>query len=158
MTGSGPLRDPRAEAWAGVRMTNPASGESIVVEDIGRGSRGSFARGRLRVAPGGSGPPLPVHPNPSERFEVEAGEFTVHLDGEKRELSAGEAVVVPEGTPHGFENESGEPSAPEVSGGAGRQGVERGSDGTGGVRVSPPSRRPRDRRPPAPGLSGPGPA
>ena len=109
MSGSAPLRDPRSEEWVGLRMTNPASGESLEVEAIGRDDTGPFTRGRLRVAPGGSGPPRHVHPNHRERFEVESGELTVHLDGERLVLSEGESVVVPRGSPHGFENETDRP-------------------------------------------------
>lgn len=109
MSDSAPLHDPVSDEWVGVRMTNPASGESIEVEAIGRDDTGPFVRGRLLVAPGGSGPPRHVHPNHGERFEVLSGELTVHLDGERRMLSEGEAVVVPPGTSHGFENATGEP-------------------------------------------------
>lgn len=109
MSESVPLRDPQSEEWVGVRMTNPLSGESIEVVELGRGETGSFARARLQVAPGGRGPPRHVHPNQEERFEVRTGELTVHLDGGRRVLSAGESVVVPAGTPHRFENETAEP-------------------------------------------------
>lgn len=109
MAGSNPLRDPRSEEWVGVRMTNPISGESLVVEAVGRDDTGPFTRGRLRVGPGESGPPRHVHPNHRERFEVESGELTVHLDGERHVLSERESMVVPQGSPHGFENETEEP-------------------------------------------------
>lgn len=109
MSDAGSLRDPLSDDWVGVRMTNPVSGESIEVEAIGRDDSGSFVRGRLRVAPGGAGPPRHVHPNHRERFEVVSGTLTVHLDDERRVLSEGEATVVPPGTPHGFENETSNP-------------------------------------------------
>lgn len=109
MSESTPLRDPLSDEWVGVRMTNPVSGESIEVEAIGRDATGPFVRGRLRVRPGGCGPFRHVHPNHRERFEVLSGQLTVHLDGERSLLAEGEAVVVPPGTPHAFENETGEP-------------------------------------------------
>lgn len=109
MSDSPPLRDPLSDEWVGVRMTNPVFGESIEVEAIGRDETGPFVRGRLRVAPGGSGPPRHVHPNHRERFEVMSGELTVYLDGKWRRLSEGDSLVVPPGTSHGFENPRREP-------------------------------------------------
>ena len=100
---------PLSREWIGVTFDNPATGEEIEVLEIENDERGELLRGRLTVAPGGSGPPRHVHPTIEERFDVEEGMLTVWLDGDTRVLTPGDSVRIPPGTPHGFENRSDEP-------------------------------------------------
>ena len=104
-----PLRDPRSQDWIGVTFRNPATGETIEVVEIDDQGDSTELCGRLTVEPGGSGPPMHVHPRLDEWFEVESGELTVHLAGDTRVLEAGETAVIPHGTVHGFENRSDDP-------------------------------------------------
>lgn len=100
---------PLSGEWVGVTFTNPATGEEIEVLEVGRDEQGELLRGRLTVAPGGSGPPRHVHPHIEEWFRVESGELTVWLDGSSRVLREGDPAAIPSGVPHGFENRSDRP-------------------------------------------------
>jgi len=51
----------------------------------------------------GEGPDQHLHPYP-EVFVVETGTATFLVDGESYEVGAGNIVVVPPETPHGFKN------------------------------------------------------
>ena len=61
------------------------------------------------IAPGFGGPPLHLHPDAEESYQVVSGILDVCVDGQWRELLPGESVTVPRGTPHtlrnGHENE-----------------------------------------------------
>lgn len=103
------ITDPLSRRWIGVTFTNPASGETIEILEVGGDDDGEVLRGRLTVRPHGSGPPRHVHPIIEEEFHVEEGELTVWLDGESRALAEGESVRIPPGTPHGFENRTDQP-------------------------------------------------
>lgn len=104
-----PIAEALSQDWVGVTFTNPASGETIEVLEVGGDGDGEVLRGRLTVEPGGSGPPRHVHPVIEEEFHVEEGELTVWLDGEVRTLTRSGSVRIPPGTPHGFENRSDRP-------------------------------------------------
>ena len=104
-----PIRDPLSERWVGVTFVNPVSGERIEVLDVDTSSEERALKGRLTVEPGGIGPPRHVHPHQEESFAVEEGRLTVHRKDHTFELSAGEAVVVPAGDAHGFENRTDVP-------------------------------------------------
>jgi quercetin dioxygenase-like cupin family protein len=60
--------------------------------------------------PGGSPPPVHLHPGQDERFTVLEGEATVRIGREERILRAGDVVEVPRGTPHTFWNAAGDPA------------------------------------------------
>lgn len=55
------------------------------------------------------GPPPHFHPRQEERFEVLAGVLDVFVDGDWRELSAGESITIPAGTRHAVRNSHDEP-------------------------------------------------
>jgi quercetin dioxygenase-like cupin family protein len=50
--------------------------------------------------PGGSPPPKHFHPEQDERFEVLEGTLTARVDGEQRELGAGDVLEIPRGAVH----------------------------------------------------------
>ena len=58
----------------------------------------------LVFAPNFAGPPVHIHPHQEESYEVLAGVLDVFVDGRWRELSAGESLTVPRGTPHTIRN------------------------------------------------------
>ena len=60
-------------------------------------------------APTSMKPPVHLHPAQDERFEVHAGELSVHMDGETHVVRAGESLEVPRGTPHKMWNAGTEP-------------------------------------------------
>lgn len=58
----------------------------------------------MTLAPRFAGPPPHVHPHQEERFEVLSGTLDVLLDGEWRQVRAGERLTVPPGAPHTIRN------------------------------------------------------
>ena len=59
--------------------------------------------------PGMPGPPVHVHPNAEESFEVVEGVLDVFLDGEWSSVGPGETATAPAGVPHTLRNSSDEP-------------------------------------------------
>ncbi|WP_082077078.1 cupin domain-containing protein [Bradyrhizobium sp. LTSPM299] len=58
---------------------------------------------------GGRSPPVHLHPEQDERFEIMAGRLRVDVDGQERELGPGAIFVIPRGTPHKMWNVGDEP-------------------------------------------------
>jgi mannose-6-phosphate isomerase-like protein (cupin superfamily) len=58
----------------------------------------------MTFAPGFGGPPLHLHPNQEESYQVQSGVLDVFIDGHWREVRPGERVTVPAGTPHTIRN------------------------------------------------------
>jgi hypothetical protein len=61
------------------------------------------------VEPGGGPrkPPVHLHPRQQETFRVRSGKLSVTLQGQKQVYGPGDTLVIPAGTPHKWENESG---------------------------------------------------
>ena len=59
--------------------------------------------------PMGSPPPKHFHPAQDERFRVESGALRVRIDGEERELQAGDEVEIPRGAVHQLWNPGADP-------------------------------------------------
>ncbi len=78
----------------------------------------------LEVAPGG-GNALHRHNAFAERFEVVAGELTVHVDGEDVVLRPGDTATAPVGSMHHFANRTGAPVTARVELRPGSLGFER---------------------------------
>ena len=47
-----------------------------------------------------------VHPEQEETFTGVSGTFVLDVDGESRAIHAGDTIVIPAGTPHGFRDAS----------------------------------------------------
>lgn len=60
--------------------------------------------------PNGSPPPKHFHPEQDERFEVLEGVLTTRVDGEQRELRAGDVLEIPRGAVHQMWNATDEPA------------------------------------------------
>jgi mannose-6-phosphate isomerase-like protein (cupin superfamily) len=58
----------------------------------------------MAFAPGFAGPPQHMHPHQEESYEVLSGVLDVFIDGQWRELGAGEYITVPAGAPHTIRN------------------------------------------------------
>ena len=56
--------------------------------------------------PKGLGPPMHIHREREEAFYVVSGRFTIVCDGRETDAGPGEFVMVPRGSPHGFEANS----------------------------------------------------
>jgi quercetin dioxygenase-like cupin family protein len=58
--------------------------------------------------PGGKPPPPHLHPSQDEEFVVQSGRMTASIDGEERQLEAGDKLVIARGTPHKMWNPGSE--------------------------------------------------
>ena len=61
-------------------------------------------------APQGTPPPKHFHPEQDERFEVLEGSLRVNVDGEERDLAAGETIEIPRKAVHQMWNPGDEPA------------------------------------------------
>ncbi|XDD44680.1 cupin domain-containing protein (plasmid) [Leptospira sp. WS60.C2] len=61
-----------------------------------------------KINPFAPGPPVHIHTNFDETFEVENGTLSVLINGELKRLKPGEKLFVPRGTPHKPFNETDE--------------------------------------------------
>ena len=71
-------------------------------------------------APQGIAPPKHFHPEQDERFEVLEGSLRVNVDGEERDLAAGEAIEIPRKAVHQMWNPGDEPARASLADDAGR--------------------------------------
>jgi quercetin dioxygenase-like cupin family protein len=89
---------------AGDSVVNPVTGERLVFQMTSHDTGGEYVRFETIVEPGGSVAAAHVHPYQTERFEVVSGTLGVKARRERKELAAGESVVIEAGTPHKFWN------------------------------------------------------
>ncbi|RXK50578.1 cupin domain-containing protein [Halorientalis pallida] len=69
----------------------------------------NFAIRRFTIAPGGE---IPEHTNAVEHEQhVLAGQYTVGIDGEAYEVSAGDSLFIPAGVVHWYRNDGDEEGA-----------------------------------------------
>jgi mannose-6-phosphate isomerase-like protein (cupin superfamily) len=86
-------------------IDNPVTGDRIAFLSSPLSGDGAELRLRCTLPPQGAGAPLHVHDTMTETFAVESGVLEVSLDGGRTVLlTAGEAMAIPPGTPHGFRN------------------------------------------------------
>lgn len=86
-------------------IRNPVTGDQIAFLASPLSGDGAELRFRCTLPPRGEGAPLHKHDSMTETFAVEAGVLEVDLGaGQKVLLTAGEAITIPPGTPHGFRN------------------------------------------------------
>lgn len=95
-----------ATAKAGETLTI-VGGAEIVVRTPAAETGGQRVELEFTLPPGSSGPPAHVHPEQEEEWHVLAGTFSVYLDGEWRDVEAGQSVSIPRGRAHTFRNSSG---------------------------------------------------
>lgn len=95
-------------AHPGEVIENPVTGERIRFVETTAETGGERLLLDYSLAPGGFVPAAHVHPCQEERFEILRGTARFLLDGEHRPAHAGEAVVVPAGTPHRVWNDAAE--------------------------------------------------
>jgi quercetin dioxygenase-like cupin family protein len=72
-------------------------------------SRGSRENAAWRVSLAAGAPALPHSLDREEIIVAVSGAAVAHLDGEKQEVAAGDAIVVAAGQPFALENPHGEP-------------------------------------------------
>ena len=82
------------------------TGQTIEIVLDGNATAGELALLTLRLPPGAEAPPH-RHTLESETLVVREGTLAVQLEGERRVLTAGEAVHLPRGALHSFVSEEG---------------------------------------------------
>lgn len=91
-------------ARSGDIVEHPVTGERITFLETAGETDGEYVRSELRVQPHGFVAAPHIHPRQEETFEILSGTFTFVVDGEERQVRAGERVTVPVGTPHTWWN------------------------------------------------------
>ncbi|HUY98510.1 MAG TPA: cupin domain-containing protein [Verrucomicrobiae bacterium] len=85
-------------------ITNPISGERIVIRVSGAETGGRLLRFDLFLPSGGHVPAGHVHPSQQERFTVLAGRMRFRLGRRTLVVGPGETVEIPSGAAHWFGN------------------------------------------------------
>jgi quercetin dioxygenase-like cupin family protein len=62
-----------------------------------------------QVTPPGWGPPRHIHSREDEIFYILEGTYELHVNDERRTVSAGASAVLPRHVPHGFRNVASTP-------------------------------------------------
>jgi len=88
----------------GDAIENPVTGERLVFLETSADTGGEYVLVECTVQPDGFVAAAHVHPNQTERFEIESGTIAFKLDGETIVAGPGESVVVPPGSSHKFWN------------------------------------------------------
>ena len=90
-------------------VTHRYTGESVTFLQTSEETNGKLLLIEVSLPPQGDGPPLHVHDEFEEVFEVKSGTLTVFVGTEKHTLTAGDTIKAPKYTPHTFTNEHDEP-------------------------------------------------
>jgi mannose-6-phosphate isomerase-like protein (cupin superfamily) len=94
-------------AIAGDTVEHPVTGETITFLETSEETGGEYATFELRVRPHGFVATPHIHPVAEESFEIRSGAFAFVVEGEERQVRAGEGATVPAGAAHRWWN-SGE--------------------------------------------------
>ena len=82
--------------------SQPITGEWVFGLVRASETNGEYERGVGIFSAGNAGPPEHFHPLYAEHFDILKGDFIFKIDGQERQASVGEQLVVPKGTPHTF--------------------------------------------------------
>jgi mannose-6-phosphate isomerase-like protein (cupin superfamily) len=85
-------------------IENPVTGERLLFLETSRETGGEYVLVECTVQPSGFVAAAHVHPQQTERFEIERGRVGFKLDGEEIYAEAGDTIVVPAGSSHKFWN------------------------------------------------------
>lgn len=90
-------------------VINQATGEQITFLETASDTNGKYLLIEVALPPFGKGPPLHIHDQFEEEFEVLTGTLTVTLNKAKHVLQRGDRCTAPLKTPHTFTNEHDQP-------------------------------------------------
>jgi mannose-6-phosphate isomerase-like protein (cupin superfamily) len=93
-------------AGTGDTLAFPDGSDYTITASAGE-TGGSFVEMEILLPPNAVAPPLHIHPKQEEDFEVLAGAFDVHFEGQWMRLPEGESMTIAHGAPHAFRNSSG---------------------------------------------------
>jgi quercetin dioxygenase-like cupin family protein len=82
-------------------IADPVSGQRLTFRRTGAETDGELLEADLYVRPGGY-VRTHLHPAQEETFTCISGAFVLGVRGEPRTIEAGESIVIPPRTPHGF--------------------------------------------------------
>ena len=85
-------------------IENPVTGERLLFLETASETGGEYVLVECTVQPNGFVAAAHVHPNQTERFEIDSGTVAFELDGEEIVAGPGETVIVPAGSSHKFWN------------------------------------------------------
>ena|SRR5438034_763697 len=86
-------------AQAGQEIGSP-SGMKLLLVRTGAETDGELLEMEATYPGDGSMPPMHLHPNQAEHFEILEGSMHTVIDGEERVYESGESFEVPAATPH----------------------------------------------------------
>jgi quercetin dioxygenase-like cupin family protein len=84
----------------GLELVNPLAGTRIVFLATAASTAGEYVEIEVTYPPDSPPPPRHLHPSQDERFTVLTGGMHATVGEQTREISAGEVLEVPAGTPH----------------------------------------------------------
>jgi len=87
-------------ATLGDTIEHPVTGERVIFLKTAQDTDGELSQMHYSIKPRGFVSAEHVHPRQEERLEVLSGSPRFCLRGEERDLSSGDTVMVPAGTPH----------------------------------------------------------
>jgi quercetin dioxygenase-like cupin family protein len=108
---SDPTRRGEALIRPGDRLENPITGEVMIFRETAAETGGKLVRVETIVKPDGFVAAAHVHPAQTERFSILEGTLDFRVGKEIVRAGAGDALVVPPGTPHRFWNAGDEEAA-----------------------------------------------
>jgi len=92
-------------ARQGDTLENPVTGERLLFRRTTADSGGASLSFNYFLPAGGSVPLAHVHPRQEERFEIVSGRARIRVRRRLQRATAGESVVVPQGTDHRLWND-----------------------------------------------------
>jgi mannose-6-phosphate isomerase-like protein (cupin superfamily) len=95
-------------AKAGDEIFNPRTGQRVIFLQTGAETNGELLRSESYYPFAGAVEPEHVHPLQESGAEVISGSLCFRVDGEERQLRAGESITIPANTPHFFWNDGEE--------------------------------------------------
>ena len=90
-------------------ITHRYTGEQITFLHTTEETNGEFLYIEVALPPLGKGPPLHLHNEFEEEFEVVSGTLTITVEEEEKELSRGQRLFAAKGMKHTFNNKHEEP-------------------------------------------------
>lgn len=87
-------------AYEGQEILNPATGQRMRFVELSE----ELLRIESQHPPTDAREPLHIHPYQENGFEILTGSLVIEADGVRRELSSGDKIAIPAGTPHRFWN------------------------------------------------------
>lgn len=93
-------------AKSGQTLINKITGEKIIWIETSEETNGQYILFEFEIPPKGFVPVRHIHPSQDEHFEILSGSLRLELNGETKEIIAGDKIIIPSGKPHQWWNDS----------------------------------------------------